>query len=133
MQHAGAYGSNDVDGFVEAVAWLIVRVIKNSWVVYRDTLVEQCEEGVDYFTVHAGVLLRFIPLTAHRMTGIVSLYKSSKTGVVEIWSELKGLGLDMTFLLDALMEQHSMGEVERAISLEAGSPEASKSSGLQSM
>ena len=61
------------------------------------------------------------------------LYKSSKTGVVEIWSELKGLGLDMTFLLDALMEQHSMGEVERAISLEAGSPEASKSSGLQSM
>ena len=43
-----------------------------SWEVYRDTLIEQAEQGVDYFTVHAGVLLRFIPLTANRMTGIVS-------------------------------------------------------------
>jgi phosphomethylpyrimidine synthase len=43
-----------------------------TWDVYRDTLVEQAEQGVDYFTVHAGVLLRFIPLTAKRMTGIVS-------------------------------------------------------------
>src|SRR5439155_19913741 len=40
--------------------------------VYRDTLVEQCEQGVDYFTVHAGVRLAFIPLTARRVTGIVS-------------------------------------------------------------
>jgi len=43
-----------------------------NWEVYRDTLIEQAEQGVDYFTVHAGVLLRFIPLTAKRMTGIVS-------------------------------------------------------------
>jgi phosphomethylpyrimidine synthase len=43
-----------------------------TWEIYRDTLIEQCEQGVDYFTIHAGVLLRFIPLTAHRMTGIVS-------------------------------------------------------------
>ncbi len=43
-----------------------------SWDVYRDTLIEQAEQGVDYFTVHAGVLLRFIPLTAYRKTGIVS-------------------------------------------------------------
>lgn len=43
-----------------------------SWEVYRDTLIEQAEQGVDYFTVHAGVLLRYIPLTANRMTGIVS-------------------------------------------------------------
>jgi phosphomethylpyrimidine synthase len=43
-----------------------------SWEVYRDTLVEQAEQGVDYFTVHAGVLLRFIPLTARRACGIVS-------------------------------------------------------------
>jgi phosphomethylpyrimidine synthase len=43
-----------------------------TWEVYRDTLIEQAEQGVDYFTVHAGVLLRFIPLTAHRATGIVS-------------------------------------------------------------
>src|ERR687888_1224514 len=43
-----------------------------TWEIYRDTLVEQGEQGVDYFTVHAGVLLRYIPLTARRVTGIVS-------------------------------------------------------------
>ncbi len=43
-----------------------------TWEIYRDTLVEQAEQGVDYFTVHAGVLLRYIPLTANRVTGIVS-------------------------------------------------------------
>ena len=43
-----------------------------TWEVYRDTLIEQAEQGVDYFTVHAGVLLRFVPMTARRVTGIVS-------------------------------------------------------------
>lgn len=43
-----------------------------SWEIFRDTLVEQAEQGVDYFTIHAGVLLRYIPLTARRVTGIVS-------------------------------------------------------------
>jgi len=43
-----------------------------TWPIYRDTIVEQCEQGVDYFTVHAGVLLRYVPLTAERVTGIVS-------------------------------------------------------------
>ncbi|MDQ4068611.1 MAG: phosphomethylpyrimidine synthase ThiC [Actinomycetota bacterium] len=43
-----------------------------SWDVYRDTIVEQAEQGVDYFTVHAGVRLRYVPLTAQRVTGIVS-------------------------------------------------------------
>lgn len=43
-----------------------------TWEVYRATLIEQCEQGVDYFTVHAGVLLRYVPLTAKRVTGIVS-------------------------------------------------------------
>ncbi len=43
-----------------------------SWEVYRDTLIEQAEQGVDYFTIHAGVLLRYVPLTAERVTGIVS-------------------------------------------------------------
>jgi phosphomethylpyrimidine synthase len=43
-----------------------------TWELYRDTLIEQAEQGVDYFTVHAGVLLRYIPLTARRLTGIVS-------------------------------------------------------------
>jgi len=43
-----------------------------TWEVFRDTIVEQCEQGVDYFTVHAGVLLRYVPLTARRVTGIVS-------------------------------------------------------------
>ncbi len=43
-----------------------------TWEIFRDTLIEQAEQGVDYFTIHAGVLLRYIPLTAHRVTGIVS-------------------------------------------------------------
>lgn len=43
-----------------------------SWEVFRDTLIEQAEQGVDYFTIHAGVLLRYVPLTAERLTGIVS-------------------------------------------------------------
>jgi phosphomethylpyrimidine synthase len=43
-----------------------------TWEIYRDTLIEQGEQGVDYFTIHAGVLLRFIPMTARRATGIVS-------------------------------------------------------------
>ena len=43
-----------------------------TWEIFRDTLIEQAEQGVDYFTIHAGVLLRFVPLTASRMTGIVS-------------------------------------------------------------
>ena len=51
-----------VDGVAEAL----------SWEVYRDTVIEQAEQGVDYMTVHAGVLLRYVPLTARRVTGIVS-------------------------------------------------------------
>jgi phosphomethylpyrimidine synthase len=43
-----------------------------TWEVFRDTLIEQAEQGVDYFTIHAGVLLKYIPLTARRVTGIVS-------------------------------------------------------------
>ena len=43
-----------------------------SWEIYRDTLIEQAEQGVDYFTIHAGVRLRYIPLTVNRVTGIVS-------------------------------------------------------------
>ena len=43
-----------------------------TWEIYRDTLLEQAEQGVDYFTIHAGVLLRYVPLTARRVTGIVS-------------------------------------------------------------
>jgi len=48
------------------------RVEDLCWEVFRDTLLEQAEQGVDYVTIHAGVLLRFVPKTAHRMTGIVS-------------------------------------------------------------
>jgi phosphomethylpyrimidine synthase len=43
-----------------------------TWEIFRDTLIEQAEQGVDYFTIHAGVLLRYVPMTASRMTGIVS-------------------------------------------------------------
>ncbi len=43
-----------------------------TWEIFRDTVIEQCEQGVDYMTIHAGVLLRYVPLTARRVTGIVS-------------------------------------------------------------
>jgi len=43
-----------------------------TWEIYRDTLIEQAEQGVDYFTIHSGVLLRYVPMTAKRLTGIVS-------------------------------------------------------------
>jgi phosphomethylpyrimidine synthase len=43
-----------------------------TWEIYRDTLIEQAEQGIDYFTIHAGVLLRYVPMTVNRMTGIVS-------------------------------------------------------------
>src|SRR5437867_3458955 len=46
--------------------------VELDWEVYRDTLIEQCEQGVDYFTIHAGVRLAYVPLTAQRVTGIVS-------------------------------------------------------------
>ena len=46
--------------------------VKLNWELYRDTVIEQCEQGVDYMTVHAGVLLRYVPLAAKRVTGIVS-------------------------------------------------------------
>ncbi|MCA0318336.1 MAG: phosphomethylpyrimidine synthase ThiC [Proteobacteria bacterium] len=46
--------------------------VKLTWELYRDTLIEQCEQGVDYFTIHAGVRLPYVPLTARRVTGIVS-------------------------------------------------------------
>jgi phosphomethylpyrimidine synthase len=46
--------------------------VQLTWELYRDTLIEQCEQGVDYFTIHAGVRLPFVPLTANRVTGIVS-------------------------------------------------------------
>ncbi|HEY1116958.1 MAG TPA: phosphomethylpyrimidine synthase, partial [Acidimicrobiales bacterium] len=45
---------------------------KLTWEIFRDTVIEQCEQGVDYMTIHAGVLLRYVPLTAQRVTGIVS-------------------------------------------------------------
>ena len=43
-----------------------------TWDIFKDTLIEQAEQGVDYFTIHAGVLLRYVPMTSKRMTGIVS-------------------------------------------------------------
>ena len=43
-----------------------------TWEIFRDTLIEQAEQGVDYFTIHAGVLLRYVPVTAQRVCGIVS-------------------------------------------------------------
>ncbi len=56
----------------QAVEKVRGKVEELSWEIYRDTLIEQAEQGVDYFTIHAGVLLRYVPLTAKRVTGIVS-------------------------------------------------------------
>ena len=53
-----------------------------SWEIYRDTIIEQAEQGVDYFTIHAGVLLRYVPLTAKRVTGIVVARRLDHGGVV---------------------------------------------------
>ncbi len=74
------------------------RVEDLCWEVFRDTLVEQAEQGVDYFTIHAGVLLRFIPLTARRTTGIVSrggsilakwcLYHHKENFLYTHWTEI---------------------------------------------
>ncbi|MFN7219032.1 MAG: phosphomethylpyrimidine synthase ThiC [Burkholderiales bacterium] len=56
----------------QALEKVDVKAEELTWEIYRDTLIEQAEQGVDYFTIHAGVLLRYIPMTAKRMTGIVS-------------------------------------------------------------
>jgi phosphomethylpyrimidine synthase len=56
----------------QAVEKINGKVEHLTWEIYRDTLIEQAEQGVDYFTIHAGVLLRYVPLTAKRVTGIVS-------------------------------------------------------------
>ena len=82
-----------------------------SWEVYKDTVIEQCEQGVDYMTVHAGVLLRYVPLTARRKTGIVSrggsimaawcLAHHQESFLYEHFSELCEIlrGYDVTFSL----------------------------------
>ena len=59
---------------------------KLSWELFRDTVIEQCEQGVDYMTIHAGVLLRYVPLTANRVTGIVSRGGS----IMFAWMEITG-------------------------------------------
>lgn len=59
-----------------------------SWEAFRDTLLEQAEQGVDYFTIHAGVLLRYVPMTAKRLTGIVSRGGS----IMAKWSPLPSSG-----------------------------------------
>ncbi|MBI3058750.1 MAG: phosphomethylpyrimidine synthase ThiC, partial [Deltaproteobacteria bacterium] len=56
----------------QALEKVVGKAEELTWEIYRDTLIEQAEQGVDYFTIHAGVLLRYIPLTAKRITGIVS-------------------------------------------------------------
>ena len=66
-QMPGAAGQFAAGSFIGFLSGLV-----GSWEIYRDTIIEQCEQGVDYFTVHAGVLLRYVPLTVNRKTGIVS-------------------------------------------------------------
>jgi phosphomethylpyrimidine synthase len=58
--------------------------VQLTWELYRDTLIEQCEQGVDYFTIHAGVRLGYVHLTAKRVTGIVSRGGSSWRNVASV-------------------------------------------------
>ncbi|SUG97586.1 thiamine biosynthesis protein [Salmonella enterica subsp. enterica] len=58
-----------------------------TWEAFRDTLLEQAEQGVDYFTIHAGVLLRYVPMTAKRLTGIVSTRRFHHGKVVSLPSQ----------------------------------------------
>jgi phosphomethylpyrimidine synthase len=68
-QFAGAIGTVPIYQALEKVNG---KAEELTWEIFRDTLIEQAEQGVDYFTIHAGVLLRYVPMTANRMTGIVS-------------------------------------------------------------
>lgn len=124
MQHPGAYGINEVDGFVEAVAWLVVRVIKNSWNVYSEAFSEQrmasnffewtkgLVEGM-FLRVNSECVLAFAEIFRRQLFGYADdspLYNRSKAGVLEVWSELKDLGLEMTFILEPLIEQRQVTE-----------------------
>ena len=68
-QFTGAGGTVPIYQALEKVGGIAEDL---TWELFRDTLIEQAEQGVDYFTIHAGVLLRYVPLTAKRVTGIVS-------------------------------------------------------------
>ena len=146
MQHPGAYGINDVEGFVEAVAWLIVRVVKNSWSVYSETFSEQRMASNFFEWVKEqveGILLNlsfdlipaFSEIFRRQLFGYADdspLYKRSKAGVLAVWSELKGLGLDMTFTLEPLIGEHRTSKEGTALSSVASLTEGAKSLGLQS-
>jgi phosphomethylpyrimidine synthase len=62
----------EVEKMVWSARWVNGKAEDLTWEIFRDTLIEQAEQGVDYFTIHAGVLLRYVPMTARRVTGIVS-------------------------------------------------------------
>ncbi|MES8343254.1 phosphomethylpyrimidine synthase ThiC, partial [Cutibacterium acnes] len=73
LSRLGAVPQNIPGGEIyQALEKVDGRAEELSWEIFRDTLIEQAEQGVDYFTIHAGVLLRYVPLTAKRVTGIVS-------------------------------------------------------------
>ncbi|MEO0448402.1 MAG: phosphomethylpyrimidine synthase ThiC, partial [Verrucomicrobiota bacterium] len=102
------------------------RVEDLNWEVFRDTLVEQAEQGVDYFTIHAGVLLRFVPLTAQRMTGIVSrggsimakwcLYHHRENFLYEHWEDICDLmaNYDISFSIGDGLRPGSIADANDA-------------------
>jgi len=108
-----------------------------TWEVYRDTVVEQAEQGVDYMTVHAGVLLRYVPLTARRVTGIVSrggsimaawcLAHHRESFLYEHFEELCEIlaAYDVTFSLGDGLRPGSIADANDEAQLESCAPSAS--------
>jgi len=105
MQHPGAYGVNDVDGTVEGIAWLVVRIIKNSWSVYSETFTDT-RMASSFFEWVKEQVEGFADLFRRQLYGYPQdsqVYLRSKERVEQVWSESRGLGLDMTFLLGTLI------------------------------
>jgi hypothetical protein len=119
MQHPGAYGTNDVNAFMEAISWLLVRLIKNSWIVYNETFSENrmassffewVKKQVEGIFVNDPLTVDFGEIFRRQLFGYSRdspLYVRTKEDVMEVWSELKGLGLDMSFMLELLMASYS--------------------------
>jgi hypothetical protein len=127
MQALRAYSTNEVDAFVEGIAWLTIRVIKNSWSIYSEvfsetkmasSFMEWVKEQVEgTFPLYLSNCVVFAEIFRRQLFGYPvesELYLRCREGVRGVWDELKGLGLDMMFLLEALIADQALGEKEYA-------------------
>jgi exocyst complex component 8 len=128
MQAIRAYSTNEVDAFVEGIAWLTIRVIKNSWSIYSEVFsetkmassfmewVKEQVEGMFPPIIFSNCVV-FADIFRRQLFGYSvesELYIRCREGVRGVWDELKGLGLDMMFLLEALIVDQALGEKEYA-------------------